>query len=541
ENIYRHVEEGESPFDAAIRGTKEITLAVVATTLSLIVIFLPTAFMEGRVGRFWRGFGVTTAFAIGVSLFIALTLTPMLCSQFLRPPPAENEERPGLAKRLNRALDSGYGALVRWSLRHRWLVIVTALATVASVVPIFKLVPAEFIPLDDTSDYAVSLVMPGGSDLVASEKAASEVEAKIRKLRGVEQVFTTIGSTRGGDDVTEVNIYVKIVDINERDYSLFDVMKDTRALLAPYPHLRPAVSTLNNFGSARGGQLSFAVRGPDLEELGRIADELMADMRATPGFVDVDSVAAVRKPEIRVKIDRARAADVGVRADEVAGALRTMVGGEPISKYRDKDEQYDVWLRLEPGDRNALDKLRRLPIATRTGGLVRLDSVATLAQDRGPTEVDRLNRVRQVEISANLAGLALSDAVTKIEAFAKAKKLPPGYEVMFVGRAKLLAETALNFLTALLLSFLFMYMVLAAQFESFLHPITIMLALPLSLPFALLSLLLMNDSLNIYSAFGVFMLFGIVKKNGILQVDYTNVLRSRGVERDTAIIQANIT
>ncbi len=536
ENIFRHIENGQSPMRAAIEATKEITLAVSATTLSLIVIFLPTAFMEGRVGRFWRSFGVTTAFAIAVSLFVALTLTPMLCSVLLKA--KKHAAKRGVVARFNGLLDAVYGRLVKWSLRFRWAVVLIAIAVIASVVPLVGKIGKDFIPQDDTSDFNVALTMPEGSDLSASVATAADVESKLRRLRGVEHVFTTVGSTRGGDDVTEVTMYVQIVDLDMRKYSVFDVLGDARHVLADYPDLRPVASASGGmFGGARSGQLSFALRGPDLPTLGSLADRVMGRMRETQGIVDVDSAAAVRKPEVRVTVDRERASDLGLRAADVATSLRTLVGGEPISKIREGSEQYDVWLRLRPSDRNSLDALRALPMQARTG-LTRLDAIATLSRDRGPAEISRLNRVRQIEISANLDHLPLGTAVEKARALAE-RELPPGYEAVFGGRAKVLAETIGGFLTALALSFLFMYMVLAAQFESLLHPVTIMLALPLALPFALLSLLIMGDTLNIYSTFGVFMLFGIVKKNGILQVDTTNRLIRAGMERNAAIIEAN--
>lgn len=542
ENVYRRVEHGEPPVQAAIVGTREISLAVFATTLSLIVIFLPTAFMEGRVGKFWRSFGITTAFSIGVSLFVALTLTPMLCARLLRAPKASHEaKKPGLVARLNALLDDGYGWLVKWSLKARWLVVALAVATVAAIVPLGERIGKDFIPKDDTSDFMVVLTMPEGSSLEASSAMATRIEGELRQIRGVERIFTTIGSSRGGDDVTEVQFYVQVVDITERDYPLAAVQKEAREILRAYPDLRPSVQDLG--GLRQGGrntQLAFSLRGPDLEALNQYADALMAKMREVPGMVDVDSSAAVRKPEVRVKIDRDRAADLGVRAGEIAAALRTMVGGEPISKIREGAEQYDLWLRLRPEDRRNLDALRGLPIAT-DAGLSRLEALAEFERERGPAQIDRLGRIRQVEIGANLDGLPLGDAVDKVRALVAEMNLPPEYEVVFTGRAKTLGDTINSFLSALALSFLFMYMVLAAQFESLLHPVTIMLSLPLSLPFALLSLLLLGDTLNIYSTFGVFMLFGIIKKNGILQVDYTNTLRERGVEREAAIIEANKT
>ncbi len=543
ENIYRRVERGESPRTAAIVGTREITLAVFATTLSLIVIFLPTAFMEGRVGKFWRSFGITTAFAIAVSLFIALTLTPMLCSRLLRRPKHRHgaAASPGLVDRFNAVLDRGYATLVRWSLRLRWWVVGLAVVTIAASVPLLDRVGKDFIPKDDTSDFSVVLTMPEGASLATSSEVAAQIEAELRLLPGVMRLFTTIGSARGGDDVTEVQIYVAIVDLDQRDYPLSAVQKQARGVLRAYPDLRPSIQDIGGLSSGgRNTQLSFSLRGPDLEVLQRYAERLMTRMRETPGLVDVDSSAAVRKPEVRVRIDRDRAADLGVRAGEVAAALRTMIGGEPISKIREGAEQYDLWLRLEAADRRDLDSLRGLPIAARDG-LVRLEALAEFERDRGPAQIDRLGRIRQVEIGANLDNLPLGTAVEQVRAMVGELELPPEYEVVFGGRAKILQDTITSFLAALALSFLFMYMVLAAQFESLLHPVTIMLSLPLSLPFALLSLLLLGDTLNIYSTFGVFMLFGIIKKNGILQVDYTNTLRAQGVARDAAIIEANKT
>jgi len=540
ENVHRRVEGGEPPFRAAIDGTKEITLAVFATTLSLIVIFLPTAFMEGRVGRFWQSFGVTTAFAIGISLLISLTLTPMLCAYWLRAhQPAAEGARPGPVARFNGLLDRGYGWLVAWSLRWRWLVVLVAIATVAATKPLAEEVGKDFIPQDDTSELSVALTMPEGSDLESASAVAAEIEAKLHGLRGVERLWTRIGAQGGGDDVTQVEIYVTLTDLERRSFSQFDVMADARALLAPYADLRPSVSGVGNVGGGRS-QLSFSLRGPDLDRLNGYADTLMERMRATTGFVDVDSGAAMRRPEVRVRVDRQRAADLGVRAGDVATALRTMVGGEPVSKLRVGDEQYDVWLRLDPADRDSVASLATLPLRGRDG-LVRLESIGRFERDRSPAQITRLNRVRQIDVGANLAGLPLGAGVDRVKAMVTTLDLPPGYEVVFGGRAKLFDETMRNLLSALLLSLLFMYMVLAAQFESFLHPITILLSLPLSLPFALLSLILLDDTLNIYSAFGVFMLFGIVKKNGILQVDFTNQLIRSGIPRNDAIVRANVT
>jgi HAE1 family hydrophobic/amphiphilic exporter-1 len=542
ENVHRRVEEGDPPLEAAITGTKQITLAVLATTLSLVIIFLPTAFMDGRVGRFWRSFGITTAFAIMVSLFVALTLTPMLCARWLKP---HGDGKKNVLLRavdaLNAKLEGAYGRVVEWSLRWRWVVVLISIATIASSVPLVQEVAKDFVPQDDTSDFAVALTMPEGSTLAAGAEIAEEVEERMRGVRGVQRIYTTIGSQRGGDDVTDVQLYVTITDIAERDWPLSDAMNEARRALRPYADLRPAVQNTGGFGGgSRGQQLSFSLRGPDLEELDRISLRIMDQMREREGFVEVDTSAAVRKPEVRIEIDRERAADRGVRAAEVAGALRTLTGGAPISAIREGDEQYDVWLRLEPEDRRSIDRLAAIPLRGASGPL-RLDAIASFDRARGPASIERLNRSRQIEIGSNLDGIPLGTGVAAVEEITESMDMPPGYSIRFGGRARIMEETMRNFIAALLLSFLFMYMVLAAQFESFLHPVTIMLALPLAFPFAILSLILLDDSLNIYSAFGTFMLFGIVKKNGILQVDFTNQLRDRGVPLREAIVQANKT
>ncbi|MBC7174209.1 MAG: efflux RND transporter permease subunit, partial [Polyangiaceae bacterium] len=395
-------------------------------------------------------------------------------------------------------------------------------------------------PQDDSSEFSIALTMPEGTDLAQASALTAEVEERVRGLRGVTSLFTRIGTGRG-EDISEVEIYVKLVDLEERDYSQRDVMREARGVLAQYPELRPAVSNISGFsGGGRNAEVQFSIRGPDLEELQRLTDEMTRRMREDGAFIDVDTASAVRKPELQVIVDRARAADLGVRASEIADSMRVMVGGEPVTKIRVGDEQFDVWLRLQPEDRGSQLAISMLPIAS-ARGLVRLDAVSSVVRDRGPAQIERYGRVRKVEITANLGGVPLAAAVDRVKELSAEIGMPPGYEVTFSGRAKLLGDTFSSFLTALGLSFIFMYMVLAAQFESFLHPVTILLSLPLSLPFALLSLIVLGDTLNIYSAFGVFMLFGIVKKNGILQVDYTNTLREAGKPLREAIIEANVT
>src|SRR5213594_2817519 len=544
ENIFRHIEEEDAPpMRAASEATAEIALAVMATTLSLVIIFLPVAFMAGRVGRFFHSFGLTVAFAIMVSLLVSFTLTPTLSARVLR-------RRGGDAVQggfVYRAVERLYGAVLRWALAHRAVIVLLAVLTAAATVPLFHAIGKTFLPLDDQSEMEITIRTPGGYSLAESERSFAEIEGRVRRLRGVMDVLTTIGDQTGrvkpGEgDVTSGTIYVRLKDLRERPFSQFDVMADARWLMRQYPDLRTAVQGINPLAS--GGQrlsdLELNLRGPDLDKLEEYADRLMTGMRKLPGLVDVDTSLAVRTPELRLVIDRDKASDLGVNVQDVAATVQTYVAGQPISKYKEGDEQYDIWLRAEPGKRRTPQDVYDLTVRARSDQLVRLGNLVRVREDLGPAEIDRVNRQRSITISGNLLpALPLATAVEHVQKVAAPLDMPALYSLEFTGRAKTLAESNANFGIAFLLSIVFMYMVLAAQFESFLHPVTIMLALPLTIPCALLSLVLLGEALNVYSMLGLFMLFGVVKKNGILQIDYTNTLRSRGVPRDEAILQAN--
>ncbi len=544
ENVFRHVEEhGESPMRAASIGTAEIALAVVATTLSLVIIFLPVAFMAGRLGRFFHSFGLTVAVAILMSMLISFTLTPALSARLLR-------RRGGKAVhggRLYRLIAARYGALLAWSLAHRGAIVAVAAVCVLATVPLFRIVGKTFLPQDDQSEFEIAIRTPGGSTIAESARVFAEIEEHVRGLRGVTDVLTTIGDQTGrvkaGEgDVTKGTMYVRLVDLHERDFSQFAVMAEARELLEGYPDLRTAVEGVNPLASGGGrlAEVEFNLRGPDLGQLQRFGDRLMTGMQEMPGLVDVDTTLAVRTPEIRLHVDREKASDLGVNMRDIAATVQTYVAGQPISKYKEADEQYDIWLRAEPGKRRTAQDLYDLTVLSRSGQLVRLGNLVRVSEDLGPAQIDRVDRQRSLSIQASLLpSLPLATAVAHVNRVIDGLDLPPLYNIQWTGRAKSLAESNANFGMAFGLSILFMYMVLAAQFESFLHPVTIMLALPLTVPFAILSLVLLGEALNIYSVLGLFMLFGIVKKNGILQIDYTNTLRARGMARDAAILEAN--
>ena len=547
ENIFRHMEEyGRPAIEAAGTATREIALAVVATTLSLLVIFLPVIFMAGRVGRFFSCFGASVAFAIFVSMCVSFTMTPMLCSRFLVLHGGHKGSKSGLVWR---AIDGFYGRVLRWSLRRRWVIGLISLALLAVTPLLFKNIGFDFIPRDDQSEYEVAITLPEGYSLQRADATFAELESRFRQLDGVTDLFTIIGDTsgrvaRGQGDVTSGSIYVRLIDLSERDYSQFDVMRKARQILKDYPDLRTGVQDVSTFqgSGSRNSMIEVNLRGPDLEKLEEYSSRIVAWMKDDPRFVDMDTSLSLRKPELRVEIDRRRAGDLAVPAQAIATTLNIAVGGLPVSKYKELDEQYDVWLRADLPFRDKREAIDRLMITSPRAGMVQLSSLAELNPTLGPATIDHFGLQRQVVVNSNLEmGIPLGDAVRDTQAFVESMQLPADYRFEFVGRAKVLAETMSNFLIAFLVSFLFMYMILAAQFESFVHPITILLALPLTLPFALISLMMLRTNLDIYAMFGLFMLFGIVKKNGILQVDYTNVLRAKGVPRDEAILEANHT
>ncbi|MFM8357864.1 MAG: efflux RND transporter permease subunit, partial [Verrucomicrobiota bacterium] len=568
ENIHRTMEErGCSAFEAALEGTREIALAVVATTLSLVVIFIPLAFMKGRTGLFFSSYGMTVAFAILVSLFISFTLTPMLASRFLRhTADPVLRERKAHGGPLMRWLARHYTAILRWSLDHRWKVMALCGLCMASL---FWLVPASrftFFPNDDSSEFSVSLVLPEGTSLARSDAWTGGIVHEIEALRingeqAIEETFVTIGPTtgrtgKGEGDVTEVSIYCRLPELggltaqllgHSRRWSQDDVMAAVRRILAGHPDIRSSVQRIGALGGGggRSSDLSFNLVGPDLDALIRYSDQMVARLRQEPGLADVDSTLANRKPELQVHIDREKAAAFGLPVDQIAGALRTLVGGQIVGTYKEGEDQFDVWLRAEHPYRSTAEALEHLTLRRSPatpggrGELVELGGFVRLQEARGPNQIDRFQRQRRVTLVANTTTLALREAMTRVEQAVAALDLPPGYSLFFVGRARQLQETLDNFLKAFVIALVLMYMILAAQFEHFIHPVSILLAVPLALPFALGWMILLDEQLNFFAIFGLFMLVGIVKKNGILQVDYTNTLRARGLGREEAILLAN--
>ncbi len=537
ENIVRYIQEkGYAPYQAAIDATREITLAVVATTLSLVIIFLPIAFMNGYARRYVNQFGWTMAFSILVSMLISFTLTPMLSSRFLKTTTGRGHESAKNAKFFVR-IESNYRRLLDWALGHRGPVMGIAFGIFLLTFPLNALVGRDWIPPDDQSELTMSLNLPEGTSITETQRVTQALSDEVKKLKEVEFVNPYIHE----GIMSHSHIYVRLVGIQKRRKSNMDVAQDIRKVSSAVPNLRYKVVIPSALG---GGETFFPIRaiilGPDLHKAADLAKQLADRMRPVKGLMDVEPTISLNSPELQVKIDRQRASDLGVRAADVAGAVRLMIAGEDqISTYKEGDEQYPVTMQLLPEQQKDPERLSRLMVPSSKLGQVRLDNVAHIERGFGPARIERYNRQFQVTVNANnAADYPLDVAARGVTGMIKDIGLPPGYSSKFTGSVKILDETTGNLIIAFLLASIFMYMVLAAQFESFTHPFTIMLALPLSVPFALLSLLVTGRTLNLWSSLGVLLLLGIVKKNGILQVDYANKLRAEGVGGQQAIRQA---
>ena len=537
ENIVRYVEQkAYTPLQAAIDATREITLAVLATTLSLVIIFLPIAFMSGYARRYVNEFGWTMAFSILVSMLISFTLTPTLCSRFLKP---SGQGGPRKEWPFFERLSGHYLRLLAWSLDHRGRVLAVALGVFLMTFPLGALVGRDWIPPDDQGEINLPLNLPEGTSLQETARVtralAERIQSAIPEVASVNP-FVHEGST------SHSHVYVWLTDLSKRSRSNVEVADDLRKICATVPNLRYRAVIPSALG---GGETFFPVRanilGPDLHATAEIAKKVADRMRRVPGLLDAEPAVSLNSPELQVKIDRQRASDLGVRAADVARAVRLMIAGEDqISTYKEGDEQYDVTMQLLPEQQRDPERLTRLMIPSSKVGQVRLDNVATVSRGLGPARIDRFNRQFQVMVNANTAPDFPLDAAARVTGeIIRDVGLPPGYTYRFSGAVKILDETTRNLIVAFLLASIFMYMVLAAQFDSFLHPFTIMLSLPLSVPFALLCLWVTGRTLNLWSALGMLLLLGIVKKNGILQVDYTNTLRAQGVPLRDAILQAN--
>jgi HAE1 family hydrophobic/amphiphilic exporter-1 len=541
ENIFRYIEDKDyTPYDAAIAGTREVTLPVMATTLSLVVIFLPVAFMTGYARRFIYPFGWTMAFAIMVSMLVSFTLTPMLSSRFLKKADAEHDKE-ALERGFFHYLDAGYGASIRWALAHPNLVIGISVVLFALTWPLNASIGRTFVPLEDMGEFTVHVDTPQGTSLEGTTDVARAMVEEIANQEGVAQVSYIAGADR----YTHFHIFFYLLPPDERSVTQAEVVRRVRRLLAKHPGNNPVVQPRSPLGGGGpgGSPINAQLLGPDLDTLYRYAQELLAKAQQTPSLVDTRSDYTNASPEVQVAVDRARAADLGVRMSTVGSALRLMVAGDDeISTYREGGEQYPVKIRVLESQRRDIDAVGKLTVSSATGEHVRIDNLARLDRGFGPTRITRTNRQFSIAVNADVApGHELDQASADVRRLVADLKMPPGYSIRMEGQTRRLEETTTNLVMALLLASVFVYMVLAAQFESFVQPLIIMVVLPMSVPFALFSIWVTGRSLNLWSALGILLLFGIVKKNSILQVDYTNVLRAQGVPVVQALEQASRT
>ncbi len=547
ENIFRFVEEkGVSPREAAAEATKEIGMAVMATTFSLVVIFVPVAFMTGQIGRYFYSFGLTSAAAILLSMFVSFTLTPALCALWLKEEDTKSDHSTTKTSGFYAKIDALYGKMLVWALHHRPAMMAIAGFVALSAAFLYPYVGKELVPDDDQGEFSVIVRLPRGTSYQRTEEFIRPIEKEILGLPHLQRVMQNVNSGFA-------SFNIMMVPLEQRKLSQQQLMVQTRQMLRKYQGARISVSGGTDISGAssggRGGggggggfnRLNILIQGPDIEQLQQYTLQLMEKIREVPGVVDVDTNFEATQPELRIGVDRARAADLGVNIDTLANNLRTLVGGEEVSEFKDGDDQFKVLLRLDEPFRNS-ETMGQLLVAAGPGAAgrtVKVSDVAQLKNDVGPASIDRYNRQRQISVNANLQGVPLGEALAAARLKVDDLHLKAGYQAVFGGSARTLAEASSNFTIALVLAVIFIYMVLASQFNSFIHPLTIMTALPLSLPAGLLALMAFGMTINVYSAIGLMMLFGVVKKNSILQVDYTNTLRDQGMERHEALIVSN--
>ena len=543
ENIFRFMEEKKrSPREAAVEGTKEVGLAVLATSLSLIAVFLPVAFMGGIVGRFMNSFGITMAVAIAISLIVSFTLTPMMSSRWLR-----REDLSHTSSRehgIYGRIESTYLKMLDWSLAHRWVIVLAMIGAVISIVPLGMAVNKNFLPQDDESQFQVTARAPEGSSLETTATIMESIASRVRRIPEVDFTMVTIGDD---PQITQNlgSVYVHLKPVEKRKRDQFVVMADIRDKILPLYqrlNLRTAVAPVNAFGGGVNAEIMYWVGGPDLKKLETASNVLLAKLKEQQkiGVVDPDTNLVTGKPELGVRIDRDKAADLGVRVQDIASTLNVLVGGLKITDYYEGGEQYEVHVRAEHEFRKDTQGIVQAQVPSSNGATVQLRDVVTMAPGSGPASINRISRQRQVMLTANMApGYSAQTVMDSLVKETKNLKLSPEYQSGFTGRSREQGRAFASFMLAFLLSIIFMYLILAAQFESWVHPITILLALPLTVPFALFSILVLNQSLNIFSMLGILVLFGIVKKNGILQIDHTNGLRAHGLPRAQAIRLAN--
>ena len=542
ENIYRHMEHGEDPMTAARKGTSEIGLAVMATTFTILAVFLPVGFMTGLVGQFFKSFALTIAFAVSISLLVAFTLDPMLSSRFVRFIPKEERTRTAFGRFLERwgafydGIDRRYHQLLAWAIEHPWKIVATAAAVFFASMSTLGIIGTEFVPQEDRGEFVVNIEVPPGTSFEQAVAYVADVERTVKQMPEVRQMFSTVGVE---GNPLKAAVRVKAGKKHERERGLMALKDDVRGRLKAIPLLKMTVADPEFMqGAPSEAPLNVFVRGDDMEALTRLNEEIVAKVKAVPGAVDVDSSLETGQPEMAANVNRELAADLGFDVGSVAMQLRGMVEGIVPTRLREDDKEYDIRVRLAPEFRNDFDAIARTPLYSPTGAVVRTRDIVRLDPEVGPTSIDREARRRQAKIGIELADRALGDVTNDVAGVMAGIQLPANFEWGFAGDVEMMQESAAAMGLALLLAVAFIYIVLASQFESFLEPFLIMISLPLALVGALLAILLTGKNLGMPAMIGVVMLMGLVTKNAILLVDLTNQYVREGLNVREAILKA---
>jgi HAE1 family hydrophobic/amphiphilic exporter-1 len=537
ENIFRHIEMGEHPFRAAINATNEIGLAVVATTFSIVAVFLPVGFMGGMLGKFFRQFGLTVAIAVLVSLVVARTLTPMLAAYFLKPMPNKHVDEHEAA---TRGIGGTYQNMLRWSLKHRILTVAAAFMVFVVAIPIAGLLPTGFAPTNDREEFSIGASLPSGSTLNQTVSVLNEVTRRIKSEPLIKYMQVNAGSSRGATDSGSVSVTLKSKKEGRREAATSvqaRLQKLTQTIPGAVISYRETQGIDN--GSGANANVNLALFGDNLDELQVVADQLITRLHKMPIVTDVATSTGDPRQEIHLRVDHRRAMEMGVTSAALAGTIRAASLGDLATQMRLDTKNVDVRVRLGDAERYDLQRLQSLPVMTTSGSEVPLGALAEISYETGPNNITRYDRERQLMIGANiLPGASISELTKPLEAELKTMKMPQGVTYKFMGQAERMKDAFGIMGQAMLLAVLFIYLILASQFEHFIHPITIMMALPLSFAGAFLGLFLANKELGLMSLIGIIMLMGLVVKNSILLIDYILTLRKSGVERNEAVLLA---
>jgi hydrophobe/amphiphile efflux-1 (HAE1) family protein len=551
ENIYRHLQQGETLMEAAKSASAEIGLAVMATAFTIIAIFVPVAFMPGIVGRFFYQFGITISVAMMVSLFVAFTLTPMLSSRWLKKEDEELRRDGNLLDKLLYYFNLFFGILsakykkaLKWSLLHRKTIVLGSIVLFVFSLMLMGLLGGEFFPQTDQSEFIIDVKAAPGSSLEQTASVCEQIENIVRKNPEVNTTLTTIGSSN--NPVTQASILVKCIKKKERKKSIFQLIRETRSEVKYLPGVKISFLMENGPGGSEK-PVTLSIRGENIDTLRVLAEKVQNIVKSTQGAVDVDNSLELSKPEVRIHLDRNKASDLGINPYLIASSVRAMVDGFVATKYQEGDEQYDVRVRLRQQDRTNLKDISSLTVksnkanADGTNYLIPISDFANIDEGAGPSKINRYARQKEIRVDANLDRVFLVDALGKIQKEIDKLNLPSGYTIGVVGEGEQTAESFANILLVLAMAIIFVYIVLAAQFESVVHPFSIMLALPMSIIGAAIFLLIFGSFVSVISLVGIIILMGLVTKNGILLVDYANILRDRGLSRFDALLTAGPT